>query len=264
MDKTRKALRVFNPFNDIKESWEQEILRLAALGQGHLPEGLGPVPAHSPAFFLPWMLNKCCALPSLVSAPILGSFCSVLLHMASRLRGTQLCSTIGSTIFFLQNPSSQCLFWTQGHSLRFMSFTPMMRPQSLFQGLSVEGSVWKSANSLSLEILRGRTRVHWVWGGCGGDSATRKTSALGKPSQTKADCLAEDHHCWWNQPAGTAFRPEKPRKQIHEGACRKPKSWSFCRWPPCLWGYHDTNHKKLSPSLCKAEPVSGKEHETLR
>ena len=201
--------------------------------------------------------------------PILVSFCGILAPHGKQAERDPALLNNRQHDLFLQNPSLPVpVLWTQGHSLRFMSLTPMMRPQSLFQGLSVEGSMWKSASSLSLEILRGRTRVHWVWDGCGGDSATRKTSPssgnplLWKLTAHRGPPLLMKPTSWY-----CFYTWRSLGSSIHEGACRKCKSWSFCRRPPCLWGYcrdQDTNHKKLSPSLFKAELGKWREHDTVR
>ena len=136
--------------------------------------------------------------------------------MARRLRGTRLCSTIGSMIFSYETLPSQCLFlWTQGHSLRFMSLTPMMRPRSTFQGLSVEGSVWKSASSLSLEIIKHRQGkrslgVGWVWRGF---SNKKDIPVLSEPSRTKADCSQRTITVDETNQLVLLLDLEKPRKQ---------------------------------------------------
>ena len=53
----------------VAQSWTRlKWLSSSSTRLDHLPDGLGPVPTHSPAFFLPWMCwNKCYTLPSLVS-----------------------------------------------------------------------------------------------------------------------------------------------------------------------------------------------------
>lgn len=118
--------------------------------------------------------------------PILGqasSACCLLgraswLHVAGRPRGTRLCSVVHRHPF----PSG-----AEQHLLRLSNpFLPAPLPLNImvqpliyeshpgdearisFQDLSVEGSMWKLASSLSLQIFRGRTRacrgvVEGIW-----------------------------------------------------------------------------------------------------
>ena len=99
----------------------------------------------------------------------------------------------------------------------------MMRPQSLFQGLSVQGSMWKSASSLSLEIIKQRQDkrslgVGWVWRGF---SNKKDIPVLWEPSSMKADCSQRTITVDETNQLVLLLDLEKPRKQCSRRVLQK-------------------------------------------